>query len=444
LTGVDLQTLSSILHFGGALFGKQTVVPAEIPKTEKILSFPYSYQKEEYNSKRAYKMLYDATKKMLVNHKDKKVGFPLSGGIDSTTLLFMSNEVNKKENLNLKITAYNQIFDFRDESMFAQKIADKTDIELKILKQTTKMNLEEFDEMLRIFPDPIMANAHIYTLSKAMRKDGNDISISALGGDECWGGYPTHRIFHDNMFSKHIYTAQHLRTKLLRIGLTPISKDALWMRYNSRFRADIPFLNPKKYKKTTKAIGKDLNGYLRNARYLWHYYDYIDSKTTIHNKGKLSLWDANEYLTFEKCHKLYKHQINSLGEIAGLKVLFPFLEQDYVKYSLSIDKEYKIRNGISKYGMREMMKDKLPKDLLMRGAFGDKFGWGELYKVLWDNGYSDFVREQLSSEKVREFEVLNENWISKTLNKMKKRHRGAEARVLISMALFQKILDQRK
>lgn len=444
MTDVDLQTLTSILHFGGALIGKQTVIPAEIPKTEKILSFPYSFQKEEYNSKHAYKMLYDVTKKILKKYKDKKVGFPLSGGIDSTTMLFIANEVNKNENLNLKITAYNQVFDFRDESMFAQKIADETDIELKILKQTTEMNLNEFEEMLKIFPDPIMGNAHIYTLSKTMKKDGNECFISALGGDECWGGYPSHRIFHNNMFSKHIYTAQNLRTKLLRIGLTPVSKDVLWMRYNSRFKASIPFLNPKKYSKATKAIGKNLISYLKNTRYLWHYYDYIDSKTTIHNKGKLSLWDANEYLTFEKCHKLYKHQINSLGVIAGLEVLFPFLEKEYVKYSLSIDKVYKIRNGISKYGMREMMKDKLPKDLLMRGAFGDKYGWGELYKVLWDEGYDEFAREQLSREKVREFEVLNETWISKTLSKLEKRHRGADTRVLISMALFQKILDQRK
>ncbi|MHA1186335.1 MAG: asparagine synthase-related protein, partial [Candidatus Heimdallarchaeota archaeon] len=404
----------------------------------------YSYNEVEYNIKNSYKMLYDATKNMLIDFKDKKIGFPLSGGIDSTTILYIANEINQKENLNLKITAYNQIFDFRDESEFAQKIADKTGIELKIINQTTEMNLKEIDEMLKIFPDPLMANAHIFSLSKLMKKEGNVASISALGGDECWGGYPSHRIFHNNMFSKDIYTAQHLRTKLLRLGLTPISKQALWMRYNSRFPATIPFLNPKKYRKATKIIGKNITSYLKNTQYLWHYYDYLDSNSNLVNKGRLSLWEANEYLTFEKCCKLYKYQINSLGTLAGLDVLFPFLEPKYVKYALSIDKSEKIKNGISKWGMREMMKDKLPKENLMRGAYGDKFGWGETYLTLWEKGYKDFVEEKLTKQNVTDFGVLNWNWITKTLGKLAKRHRGAEARVLISMAFFQRILELHK
>jgi len=444
LIGVDLHTLTSILHFGGALLGQQTVIPACVPENKKILSFPYSFDKVEYNAKNSYKKLYDATKNMLINYKDKKIGFPLSGGIDSTTMLYITNEINQKENMNLKITAYNQIFDFRDESEFAQKIAEKLDIELKILNQTTEMNLKEFDEMLKIFPDPVMANAHIFSLSKLMKKDGNDITIIALGGDECWGGYPTHRIFHDNMFSKHIYTAQHLRTKLLRLGLTPISKQALWMRYNSRFNSRLPFLNPKKYRKATNAIGKDITNYLKKTRNIWHYYDYIDNSSEFPNGGKLSLWDANEYLAFEKCQKLYKYQINSLGTLAGLEVMFPFLEPSYVKYALALDKSVKIKGGISKWGMREMMKKRLPKENLMRGAYGDKYGWGELYQILWENGYKEMVEENLSKDSVVSNEILNWSWINKTLSNIDKRFRGAEARVLISMAIFQKILQIHK
>ncbi len=444
LTSIDLQSLISILHFGGALIGQPTVIPAEVPKTEPIFTFPFSDEKIDFHPEKSYKTLYDVTKNLLLKYKDKKIGLPLSGGIDSTTILYLVQDINKKENLNITVKAYNQVFDFRDESRFAQQIADQTETELEIIHQTASQNLKEFNEILKVFPEPIMGNAHMNTIYKKMKKDGNISAISALGGDECWGGYPSHRIFHDNLFSKYIYQAQGIRTKLLRILFTPISKQQLWIRYNLRFNPKKQFLNPRKYRKATKKIGNNLISNIKNSQFVWFYYNYLDVNSKLPNNGRFNLWDANEHFTFTKCEKLYKHQINGVGVLNGLEILFPFLEPGYVKYSLAIDKSNKIKDGISKWGMRQMMKNKLPKENLMRGAYGDKFGWGETYLTLWEKGYKDFVEEKLTKQNVTDFGVLNWNWISKTLGKLTKRHRGAEARVLISMAFFQRILELHK
>jgi len=444
LTSIDLQSLISILHFGGALIGQPTIIPAKVPKTEPIFTFPFSDERIDFHPGKSYKTLYDVTKNLLFKYRDKKIGLPLSGGIDSTTILYLVQDINKKENLNISVKAYNQVFDFRDESRYAQQIADQTETELEIIHQTTSQNLKEFDEILKIFPEPIMGNAHMNTIYKKMKKDGNISAISALGGDECWGGYPSHRIFHDNLFSKHIYQAQGIRAKLLRVLFTPICKQQLWIRYNLRFNPKKQFLNPRKYRKATKNIGNKLISNIRDSQYIWFYYNYLDVSSKLPNNGRFNLWDANEHYTFTKCEKLYKHQINGVGVLNGLEILFPFLEPDYVKYSLAIDKTNKIKDGISKWGMRQMMKDKIPENLLMRGAYGDKMGWGELYQVLWENGYKEFSEELLTKEKVEELGILNWALINKALNNLNKRFRGAEARTLITMSLFQKILELKR
>ncbi|NHJ84721.1 MAG: asparagine synthase [Asgard group archaeon] len=442
MTGINLPSLVSIFHFGGALIGKQLVFDKEVPKVKSTFDFPFAgFESIPYKKNDSYIRLYNSTKKMLEGHKGKKIGMPLSGGIDSSVMLYIVQEINKKENFDLKITAYNQIFDFRDESKFAQAVADKTNTELKIINQTTEDNLKIMDEMFRLSPDPIMGNAHIYNLSKIMKKDGNETTINSLGGDECWGGYPPHRLVHENIFSKHIYTRQNIKSKVLRGILSPISPRMYWYHINTRFNPRIDFLNPKIYSKATKRIAKEITNLIFNARYIWNYYDYLSPTNNLPKKGLLSLWNANEYFTFYKCDKLYKHQIFSLGKIAGLEVLFPYLEEDYVKYALALDKSVKIKDGISKWGMREMMKDKLPKENLMRGAYGDKFGWGETYETLWEKGYKGFIEDMLNYEKVREYSFLNWDWINNTMKRLAQRHRGAEARVLISMALFQKILE---
>jgi len=442
MIGVNLPSLVSIFHFGGALIGEQLVLNKEVPKVKSTFSFPFAgFESIAYKKNNSYNRLYNSTKKILEGYRGKKIGIPLSGGIDSSVMLYIVQDINEKENFDLKITAYNQIFDFRDESEFAQAVANKTETELKIINQTTEGNLKIMDEMFKLSPDPIMGNAHIYNLSKIMKKDGCELTINSLGGDECWGGYPPHRLVHNSIFSKHIYTRQNIKSKILRGFLAPISHKMFWYYINTRFNPRIDFLNPKIYSKATKRIAEEITNLIFNARYIWNYYDYIVPSNSLPQKGLLSLWDANEYFTFYKCDKLYKHQIYSLGKIAGLDVLFPYLEENYVKYTLALDKSVKIKDGISKWGMREMMKGKLPKENIMRGAYGDKFGWGETYQVLWNNGYKELAEEFLLKEKIKEYNILNSSWIEKSFNKLNKRFRGAEARVLISMALFHKILN---
>lgn len=58
--------------------------------------------------------------------------------------------------------------------------------------------------------------------------------------------------------------------------------------------------------------------------------------------------------------------IGQCSRATGVETEMPFYDRDLIEYSLSLPSDWKLRNGMTRYVMREAMRDRLPRDVLAR------------------------------------------------------------------------------
>lgn len=116
-----------------------------------------------------------------------RIGIWVSGGIDSSVLLYLTSEIVGSE----KVRAYSLIFGERDESEYAKRIADWCDVKLVTKTMNPEDSIGLTDEAVQSMRSPIDTSVVLF-ISKLCEQDGTRHVFSALGLDELAGGYPPH------------------------------------------------------------------------------------------------------------------------------------------------------------------------------------------------------------------------------------------------------------
>jgi len=115
------------------------------------------------------------------------IGVWLSGGVDSSTLLYLACEVLGPE----KVRAYSVNFGNQSEVERAKLIADWCDVRLVIEEMTAEDSIRLTEETVLNRRGPV-DTTHVTFASKLCNREGTKRVLSALGLDELQGGYPAH------------------------------------------------------------------------------------------------------------------------------------------------------------------------------------------------------------------------------------------------------------
>lgn len=115
------------------------------------------------------------------------IGVWLSGGVDSSTLLYLTCEVLGPE----KVHAYSVDFGNQYEVERAKLIADWCDVRLVIEEMTAEDGIQLTEESVLNRRGPV-DTTHVIFASKLCSRYGARKVLSALGLDELQGGYPAH------------------------------------------------------------------------------------------------------------------------------------------------------------------------------------------------------------------------------------------------------------
>lgn len=151
-------------------------------------SISYQYGKIE-----AEEIITKAVKDTIDCHleSDVPVGVFLSGGIDSNAILDFANRGSVSALSTLTMISKEFRDTHRDESIFAQKIAEKhggTHSEYIF-------SFDEFNSGIGLFLDamdqPTIDGINSYFIAKAASDLGWKVALSGVGGDEVFGGYPS-------------------------------------------------------------------------------------------------------------------------------------------------------------------------------------------------------------------------------------------------------------
>lgn len=119
---------------------------------------------------------------------DAPIGIFLSGGIDSSILTLIANNLKKEQ---LKTVSINFDDEKFSEEPYQNLVANITDGQHHAYTVTEKEFLTHFDEAMQAMDQPTQDGINSWFVNKYAKVNGLKAVLSGLGADELLGGYPS-------------------------------------------------------------------------------------------------------------------------------------------------------------------------------------------------------------------------------------------------------------
>ena len=324
---------------------------------------------------------------------DVPFGTFLSGGIDSSLVTAIAQQQISKP-LNTFSIAFPE--SKHNEAGYAKAVADylKTNHTELPVREYDVLHLVEL--MLELYDEPFSDSSAIPTMivSKLARQQVT-MTLSGDGGDELFMGY--------GMYN----WAERLQKPHLKFGRKPIAL-GLSLLGNRHKRAahlfDYPHQNVIKShifsqeqylygrNELMDVLNKDFLSEIKLAE------NYHNNNRQLSVKEEQALFDLQYYLKDDLLVK-----VDRASMFYSLETRVPLLDYNVVEYALNIDESLKVKNGISKYILKQVLYDYVP------ASFFDRPKWGfSIPLSKWLKGDLKYlVEDYLSDAKILKYGVLN-------------------------------------
>lgn len=316
------------------------------------------------------KLLNDAVSCRLMS--DVPLGVFLSGGLDSSTVAYYA-----QKNSTQKIKTFSVGFDEKsyDESSYANLVAKHLGMEHYQQTLTSKQCLELIPEVLGKLDEPFADPSIIptYLLSKFTREKVT-VALGGDGSDELLAGYPT---FISEKFAGLLHSSPAFLIKFVNAisGILPANDKNISFDFKvKQFLKGAGY--PRQYTHTLwlgsftpqlkdKLFTAAAKSMITNS----HGMDCIDTYLS-------EIPDANE---FDKLlYSYYKTyllddilvKVDRASMYNSLEVRAPFLDVNVVEFLNTLPKEYKIQGYNTKRILKDVMKNKIPDEIISRPKKG--------------------------------------------------------------------------
>ena len=373
------------------------------------------------------KLLEDSVNKRLI--ADVPLGIFLSGGIDSSTITHFAKK-QKKDIETFSIGFSEKTF---DESGHAKQVAD-------LLK--TKHYHREFGpgDLLRVIPEIIKkldepfgdpSILPTYLLSKFAREKVK-VALGGDGGDELLMGYPNHQV------QKIVYLLKVHGLKFkgnyaeILERLLPVSNKNLTFSYKLK-RYSHSFVFPGLYRDFL-----NIGGYMKGIDNLFEFKiepenlfgfaeSFLGGYSNKNYLKKINLLFLKYYLEDDILFKVDRASMYN-----NLEVRAPFLDFKLADFVNSLPLNYKLHGIKTKYILKELMKDRLPENIVSR----KKKGFGVPLTIWLKRDLKDYMLEILNQRELDRFGLLSykfvENLISEHIQNKKDNRK-----ILWNLIIFQ-------
>lgn len=309
---------------------------------------------------------------------DVKVGSALSGGLDSSSLVYLINSTLKNTvgNSDSQLT-FSCVYPSKetidcDESDFIKTLVDDLNIEGKFIEPNVKDIPREHRRMIYHMDTPptatMMSSWHTFIL---VNSHGVKVNLDGQGADEIAAGYLRYFVNYLGDSKSPKLQAEKLKTIP---GSTPFIKQGLRVNKAKKLGATL----------LIKLLGKEYKGFLHlNTRLA------IDTTTILEN---LLHWSDRTSMAF------------------GVESRVPFLDYRIVEFMASVPACYKIHDTWTKFIIRSAMDEKLPDSIVWRK---DKMGW-PIPEEYWFKGeLKDFAFENIKNSQF----LISNNYIDESFSK---------------------------
>lgn len=329
---------------------------------------------------------------------DVAIGTSLSGGLDSSSIVATVSALTAHSS---QLTAFTAIFPGfdKDESVFAAQVAKQFNLQPHTIEITVDDFVNDWGKFLYFQEEPFAtASAYAqYKVFELAKQHNVKVLLDGQGADETLAGYTKYyKWYWQELFQKRKLT----RSKEL--------KAAKETGVEEKFT----------YKNIIAALFPDIASVILERQYLVNALRHEDlTKEFVRLQSKEAYYSTpvnfnlNGVLYFNTCmhglEELLRHaDRNSMAH--GREVRLPFLNHELVKFIFSLPSQFKIRNGRTKWILRQSMMNQLPDDIVWRKK---KVGFEPPQKQwMQDARVQDMIQEarkKLVNEKILNPGTLN-------------------------------------
>lgn len=307
---------------------------------------------------------------------DVPIGAFLSGGIDSSTIVALMQAQTAKPVKTFTIGFNEEAY---NEAKHAKAVAAHLGTEHHELYVDPRTALDVIPRLPSMYSEPFADSSQIPTfLVSQLARSEVTVSLSGDAGDELFGGYNRYAMT-SSMWSKLSLIPRPVRT-LTAKALTAISPSA-WDTIGGVFAANRVRMFGDKVHKGAGAMDSG------SVAELYH--------TLVSQEHNPASWikggyEPPTYLTGGRPMLAPLDDVQSMMALDGISYLpddilvkvdrasmavslesrVPFLDPDIIEFAWSLPLEYKIRNGVTKWPLRELLYRYVPRALIDRPKMG--------------------------------------------------------------------------
>lgn len=382
-------------------------------KKEKYFTLNYNPNWEKYDESKSKVYIENVREKIFdaVNlrlRSDVKVGSCLSGGIDSSSIVCVINNLLNDHKID-QVGDLQKVFTASypdtsiDESKWARMVAESTRSEWFQTYPKPGELLDDIEELVYAQDVPF-GSTSIYAQFRVMRlakENGVKVLLDGQGGDELFTGYKYFfRPFYNELIKNKDFKT--IANEYKNIANSPISKTDLVKSFNMSVAK---LFVPAALKRKLFSLRVRENNFI-NRNF------YKDYETRLDLGKLIEITDLNHALydqfTKTSLKELLKYEDrNSMN--FSIEARTPFADDvNLIEYVFQIPSSYKIRNGWTKYLMRESMRGIIPDQIRMRT---DKLGFATP-EYTWINTIKDQVKDYFTPDLDQYFQTskILQNW----------------------------------
>jgi asparagine synthase (glutamine-hydrolysing) len=339
-------------------------------------------------------LMKEAVREHLVS--DVPLGIWASGGLDSSTILHYAAQGSSRRLKTFSVSFAGRSF---DESRYFREIARLYGTDHYEFDLSAGLDLESAIEDLAWYSDEPGADAGalpVWFLSR-MSREHVTVALSGEGADELFGGYLTYVADHLTRSMRLIpASVRRLLLSALR-RYWPVSDDKISTEYMLKRGIEGSCLDPEEahffWNGTFTAAERKRLCPSSNGHNVRHLFGRLPAQQGIGYVNRFLLVDQYYYLPDDI---LYKCDRMSMAH--SLEVRPPFLDHRIVEFAASIPQNFKLRGTTTKYLLKELMRDKLPRLVIDRKKSGFDIPTHDWFRtVLRDLLYDTLTPEAIAS-----------------------------------------------
>jgi len=331
---------------------------------------------------------------------DVPLGVFLSGGMDSSALVALLSRVSDQ-----RPKTFSVVFDEAayTEAPFSRAVAERFNTDHSEIRLSEDRLLDILPTAIAAIDQPTMDGINTFVVSSAVKREGITVSLSGLGGDELFAGYPSFRralrFGAMPQASKRFLRAASGVGKFALNG--SLQRQKFWQLLNSDGGPEDVYRISRQLFSTDATVGMTGRA--------------VNNHTS--NGGRHDTDIVNAISRLEMCGYMTNtllRDTDAMSMAHSLEVRVPFVDLKLVDYVLTLPGEWKISaGGGPKPLLADAMSDLLPREFMAR----PKMGFTLPFEKWMQGKMRDEISGVLEDEKRLSLVGLNAEMVGKVLRK---------------------------